>query len=119
MFPENKPATSNVPGATRPTVPDNKKDEESLNTNGTEEGIRLYLRKVPDTGLTSSTSDRGLLDKGVAIGQTDVTQHLKCLTLSFFMRDIMSPKITFLQMFKGFFQVCCSSRKNANAISNH
>ena len=105
-----------------------KIDEESLNTNRTENGICFYLRlciflcqraKVPDTGLTSSTSDRGLLDKGEAIGQTDVTQHLKCLTLSFFMRDIMSPKITFLQMFKGFFQVCCSSRKNAKAISNH
>ena len=103
MFALKKPATSNVPGATRPTVPDNKKDEESLNTNGTEEGIRLYLRKVPDTGLTSSTSDRGLLDKGEAIGQTDVTQHLKCLTLSFFHERYNEPQNHFSANVQRFF----------------
>ena len=111
MFALKKPATSNVPGATRPTVPNNKIDEKSSNTNRTEKGICLYLFKVPDTGLTSSTSDRGLLDKGEAIGQTDVTQHLKCLTLVFFMRDIISPKINILRMFKGFFRCVVQAEK--------
>jgi len=39
---------------------------------------------VSDAGLTPSTDNRGLLDHGQSVGQANLTQHLKFLTISIF-----------------------------------